>query len=76
MKNQHSHVYTPNMAYAGHMIQETQQEKSNKNHANSSFRSYQNPVGLTMVLDIALLQDPTAPLRATKYMKAMTNVHQ
>ena len=26
-----------------------------------------------VVLDIALIQDSTAPLGATKYMKAMTN---
>lgn len=27
-ENQHGHMYIPSMAYAGHMIQETQQEKS------------------------------------------------
>ena len=30
------------------------------------------PVGLTVVLDVALVQDQTAPLGATKWIKAMT----
>jgi len=28
-RKQHGHIYIPNMAYARHSIQETQQEKSN-----------------------------------------------
>mgnify|MGYP006973405003 CR=1 FL=1 len=34
------------------------------------------PVGLTMALDIALLQGSTVPLGATKLVKAITNMYQ
>ena len=38
---------------------------------NSSFKSYQYPVGLTGVLNIALLQDQTAPVRGKKFNKRL-----
>jgi len=38
---------------------------------NSSFKSYQYPVGLTGMLNIALLQNQTAPVGAKKFNKSL-----